>query len=857
MTETFLQESTADTVSEGVRELSCEGLTQEQVQDQIAQGKINTPVTSSDITLKDIICENVLTYFNLIFLIITVCLCLVRSYRSLTFLPVIIANIFIGIIQEYRSKSLLDRLKIMTQPKTVAVRDGQEMSIPAEELVCDDLIRLDAGNQIPADAVVVRGEVMVNEALLTGEADLILKAPGGNLLSGSFVVSGNCYAKLTRVGSESYSAQLTIEAKAYKKKEESEMIRSLNRLVRIVGFAIIPIAGVLFWQQYYVNHSDIRTAVTGTVAAVLGMIPEGLFLLASVAMAVSAMRLALGKVLVHNMKSIETLARVDVLCVDKTGTITEQTMTVKDYVPLAFVKDADAVSEEGSGAEDKEAVNKGSDTKGSDNKGSDNKEETLPEDPEKLADIELAIGDFAACMSSDNITIRAIKERFPKQTGRRPEKILPFSPVYKFSAAVFAEKTYVLGSPERILREDYPIWRHEVEKYSVYGYRVLVFAQYEGIPEKEPLTEKAVPIALILLANPIRPTAPETFRYFEEQQVCVKVISGDHPLTVSEVAREAGISGADRFIDTSALTDEELRSVCDDFTVFGRVTPQQKRILIRALQEKGHTVAMTGDGVNDVLALKDADCSIAMASGSDAAVHAAQMVLLDSDFSRMPSVVTEGRRVVNNIERTASLFLVKNIFSLLMSVFSIILAVNYPLEPSQVSLISMFTIGIPAFFLSLETNRSPITGHFLGNVFFKALPAGLTDFAVISSLVVFCQEFAVSGTDLSTSCTILLAIVGIMILFKIMSPMTKTHWVLWFAMIAGILIGMTFLNHVFAITAISGRCAMLLIVFAIITEPSLRYLSLLTGKFRDFCGRFLGGLQKRRAEQEKLFADMK
>ena len=837
------------------------GLTTSEVENHILKGEINTGVNSSDLTLKDIIRENVLTYFNLIFLIIAVCLCVVRSYRGLTFLPVIIANTLIGIVQEWRSKKLLDRLRIVTDPKVKVIRDGKETQIASVDLVLDDLVILEAGNQIPADARLESGELQVNEALLTGEADEIIKKAGSELLSGSFVVSGSGKARLIRVGKDSYSNQLTLEAKARKKGEQSEMIRSLDKLVKIIGILIIPIAGILFTQQYRINHATLKDAVTSTAAAVLGMIPEGLYLLASVAMAVSVMRLAMSKVLVHNMKSIETLARVDVLCVDKTGTITENTMTVKRAIPLAGMhlggsahtslplqSEEEKREEEEIRIPDQDYLEEASDVQ---------EPEVVEEySSEDLTTLELMIGDFASCMGNDNSTIKAVKTYFSRQTGKRPESVIPFSPVYKYSGAVFAGKSYVFGAPEFILRSDYPVYAGRIEQYTMYGYRVLVFAEYLGTLSGEALTERVLPLGLVLLHNPVRENAAETFRYFAQQGVTVKVISGDNPMTVSEVAVEAGIEGADRFVDASALDEADMPQAVQEYTVFGRVTPQQKRQLIAALKKNGHTVAMTGDGVNDVLALKDADCSIAMASGSDAAAHAAQMVLLESDFSKMPAVVTEGRRVVNNIERTASLFLVKNIFSLLMSIFSIIFLVNYPFEPSQISLISMFTIGIPAFFMSLETNRGQIKGHFMSNVFFRALPAGLTDFAVISSLVLFCREFDVGGSDLSTSCTILLAIVGIMILYRIASPMTRFHWILWFSMILGIILCMIFLNRIFAINMISGRCAMLLVLFAIVTEPLLRYLSLLIRKIWDLCSWVRNWIARRREEQEKLFADL-
>ena len=920
-----------------------QGLSSEQVAAGVAAGESNTPVDAERTTLKDIIFENLFTYFNLIFLIITICLILVRSFKSLTFLPVIIANILIGIIQEWRSKKVLDKLTIMSAPQVTVIRDGKEQQVPSAELVKGDLACFGAGNQIPADAIVLAGEVSMNEALLTGEADEIRKKSGDELLSGSFVVSGQCRARLERVGAESYSSRLTLEAKERRKGEQSEMIRSLDRLVKIVGILIIPIAATLFIQQYKINHEPLQLSVTSTVAAILGMIPEGLYLLASVAMAVSAMRLALNKVLIHNMKSIETLARADVLCVDKTGTITENTMVVKQVVPftvgedsaanaIAQAPDRDAGSQmiaadagaqiaraQAAGAaytageaqtagkvyvtEEAQTIGEVQTTGVSQTNGGvqtagdaqtnmssatgENTAETSANvmdemDPAQIANdvsipdmgtnpagrlqetdydyaadddgrvhagslagnypaaseaLLLRIGDFAACMGNDNITMKAVKSYFNRQSGRQPEMVFPFSPVHKYSGATFSDKAYVMGAPEFILREQYPTYAKQIEHFALLGYRVLVFGEYEGTLDGGPLRERVTPLGMILLTNPVREAAPRTFRYFEEQGVKVKVISGDNPMTVSEVAMQAGIADAERYVDASTLEEGDLKEAVETYTVFGRVTPHQKRQLVAALKGNGHTVAMTGDGVNDVLALKDADCSIAMASGSDAAAQAAQMVLLESDFSKMPAVVAEGRRVVNNIERTASLFLVKNIFSLLMSIFSIIFLVNYPLEPAQISLISAFTIGIPAFVMALETNTGRITGRFLSNVFFRALPAGMTDFAVISALVIFCREFQVGRTDLSTSCTILLAIVGIMILYRIASPMTKLHWILWVGMIFGILFCMTFMNRIFSISTLSRKSAMLLIIFAIITEPVLRYLSLATKKILEMTGR--------------------
>ncbi|MCD8336121.1 MAG: cation-translocating P-type ATPase [Lachnospiraceae bacterium] len=780
-----------------------QGLTQTQVDDRIFRGLKNTAPESPSKSKKEIIYSNLFTYFNLIFFLIAILLILVGAFRDMTFLPIIVANTCIGIVQELHAKKVLDDLNILNAPKCKVVRDGKTTEIPAEDLVLDDMVVFSAGNQIPADAIIEEGEVLVNESLITGESDQVSKKKGDTLLSGSFIVSGECRAKLDRIGADSYVSKLSQQAKVMNDAESSEMIRSLDKLVKIVGILIIPIGIILFGQQYFINESGAKDSVTGTVAAIIGMIPEGLYLLANVALAASAARLAMKKVLVHDMKCIETLARVDVLCVDKTGTITDNTMSVKKVLPLR--------------------------------PGMEAAEETAFT-PEELSEAELALGDFAAAMAVDNITMKAIKDFFRKRTGQRPEQVFSFSSQYKYSGAVFGGVSYVLGAPEIILREAYTGFAPSIEFYSHQGYRVLVFARSEKVLTGGALNVPVEPIAMLLLANPIRENAKETFSYFAEQGVEIKVISGDNPVTVSEVAREAGIANAEQYVDASTIyEEEELRAAALSYTVFGRVSPEQKRILISALKDAGHTVAMTGDGVNDVLALKDADCSIAMASGSDAAAQVSQLVLLESDFSKMPSVVAEGRRVVNNIERTASLFLVKNIFSICMSVLSIIFTVNYPLEPSQISLISMFTIGIPAFIMSLERNTDRIRGHFLSNVLFKALPGGLTDFFVVSGLYLFCVQFGVNENDLSTACTIVLAIVGLMVLYQIASPMTRFHWMLWFVMAGGLIYCMIFMRNIFAITSVSRSCMMLLVIFAIITEPTFRYLSLWMKKLSNFC----------------------
>lgn len=778
------------------------GLNSDQVNEYFENGWSNEPVEPPSKTVPEIIKSNLFTYFNLVFAVLAALLILAGSFRNLTFLPVILANLFIGIIQEIRAKNTLDKLSVLNAPKALVVREGRQFSIPAEELVLDDIVIFKAGNQICADAIVVDGEVSVNESLLTGESDEISKKPGDELMSGSFIVSGECYARLDKVGEDSYISKLTLEAKAMNSEEQSEMIRVLDKLVGVVGILIIPIGLLLFGQQFFFSGASFSKSITSMVAAVIGMIPEGLYLLASVALVVSVMRLASKKVLVHDMKCIETIARVNVLCVDKTGTITENTMEVNGEIPMDGY------------------------------------------DSQSMAPLKQIISDFASAMSSDNITMKAMKDYFNKPSGRKAVSVSPFSSQFKYSGAAFEDGSYVLGAPEFVLREDYDNYREQIEQYSSEGYRVLVFGIYDGVIDGKALTGKVTPLGLVFLSNPIRKEAPETFKYFENQGVEIKVISGDNPVTVSQVALQAGIANADNYIDASTLTtDEAIEDAVLRYTVFGRVTPDQKRKFVRALKKAGRTVAMTGDGVNDVLALKDADCSVAMASGSDAAAQASQLVLLDSNFACMPSVVMEGRRVVNNIERSASLFLVKNIFSFLFSLFSVCFMINYPLEPSQISLISMFTIGVPAFFLALQPNKNIIQGHFLSNVLIKALPAGITDFLVVGALVVFGQVFEVGETDISTACTMLLAIVGFVILYNISKPMNALRWCVWGGCIVGLLGCSIYLGDLFAMRGMSTKCIMLFVVFAIITEPALRYSTILIEKIGR---KIVGWIEKRR-----------
>lgn len=780
------------------------GLTDEEVRQRVEEGFTNRTDISTDKTTKEIVISNVFTYFNLIFLVITILLIMVGSFRNLTFLPIIIGNTVIGIVQEIRAKKTLEKMSLLNAPHADVIRNGSVKQISTEELVKDDVILLTAGKQICADAVVISGNIQVNESLLTGEADEVEKTEGSTLMSGSFVVSGECYARLEKVGNESYISRLSLEAKSMGGKEQSEMIRSINLIVKWVGIVIIPIGLILFWQSHFVNGESITKSVTSTVAAIIGMIPEGLYLLTTVALALSTMKLARKKVLLHDMKSIETLARVDVLCVDKTGTITEPDMKLKE---IFLCK----------------------------NSGADGTQTALT-----LDELKSLILDYANASVDNNATMLALKayaaEALTNNTSalhRTAVSQQAFSSSLKYGSVTFSDGTYLLGAPEFIMHDDFAHIEEEIIPYADKGDRVLLFARYNGENVENGINGSVTPLGFVALANPIRANAVKTFEYFKSQGVAIKVISGDNPRTVSRIAIQAGIESAESFVDAATLdTEDKIADAVNKYTVFGRVTPKQKKQLVKALQAKGHTVAMTGDGVNDILAMKDADCSVAMASGSEAAAQAAQVVLLDSDFAHMPDVVYEGRRVVNNIQRSASLFLVKNIFSLLLSLFSVILMVTYPLEPAQVSLISMFTIGVPGFLLALEQNKDRIKGHFITNVMLKALPGGLTDVIAVGALVVCGEVFCISDASIGTIATLVLSVVGFMILFKISEPLNGMKYAVIIGNIAGLVFSGFFLKKLFALTDLSNICILLMIVFGFAAESLFRNLTLLVEKLR-------------------------
>ena len=758
------------------------GLTHEEVEEKIKQGKSNKVKIKTNESILKILRKNIFTYFNFIFLILTILLITSHSYRNLTFLGIIITNILIGIIQQIRSKITLDKLSLLDKNKYTVIRDGKEEEIDSDNLVEGDFIILEAGKQIPADAEVVSGKIYVNESLLTGEQNEIEKNINSNLMSGSFVISGKAIVRLTNVGDESFSAKIMKESKKIKE-TKSEMISAIDNIVKFAGIIIIPIGILLFIGSYGVNGCSYEESVNSMVSALLGMIPEGLYLLTTVALALSSMKLAQNKILLHDMKSIESLARVDVFCVDKTGTITNNTMKVLDIF--------------------------------------DKNENILIDKKEDLK----VLAKYINTIEDKNITIDAIKEQLYGISTEKLSNIEKenFNSKNKFSFIKIDENvTYKLGAPEILLNKEY---EELVNKRTKNSERLIAFVEIKN--------DETIPILFISLKNEIRKNAKEIFGFFDNRNVQIRVISGDNPITVSSIAKQAGIKGYEKYIDCRELKNyADIQKAVKKYTVFGRVNPEQKRQIIKALKEQGLKVAMTGDGVNDILAMKEADCSIAIGSGSDAARGTAQVVLLDSDFGKMRNIVYEGRKNINNITRSASLFTYKNIFSLLLSIYSIIFAMQYPLEPNQVSLGSAFTIGIPAFLLTFEENqKKQQNGNFMRKVFTNSLPAAITSFLAIVAMVKFSDLFNVGVKEITTACSYLFFTGGFLILYKIIRPLNKYRTSVMFLCILGIILTINIMPNFFAIKEIAERSAILVTLFAIAEFSVIRWITLILDKY--------------------------
>lgn len=780
---------------------SIKGLTSEEVRAAQAAGKVNADATVKTRSYGSIFRSNICTLFNLINVILAVFVFLTGSYKNMLFMLVIVINTIIGIVQEIRSKITTDRLSIVVAANVEVMRDGKIQKIPIDELVLGDVMRLGRGNQIPTDSVVLKGECKTDESLLTGESRLIPKHAGDQLYSGSFINAGAVWARVEKVGADNYAAQITNEAKQ-KKAINSEIMTSLNKIIKYVSIFMFPVGLLLFANEYLLHHVELDPAILSTVSAMVGMIPEGLILLASTVMAVAVVRLARHQVLVQQLYCIETLARVDVLCLDKTGTITTGGMEVSGLVPLS----------------------------------------TADSEP-KEQELSKIVASLVASDEDPNDTARAIQEYFGlakegKQKAEqaitpadllKPTRVIPFSSDTKWSGAAFANgEAYVMGAAQFVLEKNANTLTQIKDALDTYAAdaRVLLVARVEGFDANGAIEGKVTPLGFVCLRDQIRSTAAQTITYFKEQGVKLKVISGDDPHTVSGIVQKVGIEGADRFVDASTLkTDQDIASAIKNYNVFGRVRPEQKKAFVLALQAEGHTVAMTGDGVNDVLALKASDCSVAMASGSDAARNVAQLVLVDNDFASMPAVVAEGRRSINNLQRSASLFLVKTLLSITAAFLFIFLPWQYPFVPIQLTLISAFTIGLPSFVLALEPNKDLVRGHFLPNAVVHSIPGAVC--AVVSIVVLTIVGNEAIGLDyrqVSTLCVMVVGLLGIMLVIRLSIPFTPLRWGLLVVVIGGLLIGVVGFGWLFDIAPFTPEMWQSFGIAALVNIVAFNYL---------------------------------
>ena len=802
------------------------GLTNEQVQERIAEGKVNVNENPNTRTYKQIILENTLTFFNFLNIALLVLVLFVRSYKNSMFMGIILINTVIGIIQEIRAKKTIDKLAILTESKTVVLREGKKWSISTEKLVLDDLIFLKTGDQVPADVKVLEGTVEVNESLLTGESDNLSKSQGDELFSGSFVTSGEACCQVIHVGKDNYASQITSEAKEFKR-HNSELRNSLNAILKVISIIIVPLGAMLFYKQYMIVGDTLKDSVVNMVAAVLGMIPEGLVLLTSVALTLGSMVLATKKTLVQELYCIETLARVDTLCLDKTGTITEGTMKVED-VQLYDTAQTTVVQhtakfdpETGEPVQNvsalKPEVTVSAEKENGQIQETVNSETVSQEERQKLQEIDHIMGNMMSVLHDQNATADALRKRFPSRNDLKLIHAIPFSSDRKYSGAVFeGSGTYLMGAAQFLFPEGNEELLEHCSSYAQEGYRILVLAHSEQETKGTERPTGLEPLGLFLITDVIREEAPDTLAFFDSQGVDLKVISGDDPVTVSAIAKKAGLKNANHYIDATTIkTSEEMQRAVAECSVFGRVTPQQKKQMVQALQSQKHTVAMTGDGVNDVLALKEADCSIAMAAGSDAAKNIANVVLLDSNFGAMPHIVNQGRRVVNNIRSAASMFLIKTIFSVLLSLITIFFGDAYPFEPIQMSLISACAVGIPTFLLTQENNYNKIDHTFLRHVFMNAFPAAVTITGCVFTIMLVCQDVYHSNVMLNTACVLVTGWNYMSALRTVYSPLNTYRKVIIYGMQFAFFISAVVLQDL--LTLGSLEFGMIILVFVLMT----------------------------------------
>ena len=750
------------------------GLSSAEVAERVAQGKVNAASTLKTKSFGRIFYDNICTLFNLINVLLFVALLLVGSFKNLLFIGVVFFNTIIGIVQEIRSKQSVDKLTILTASKVSVLRDGVLTEVSKDELVLDDVIHLSRGSQIPADCQLLEGECKVNESLLTGESDLIAKTEGDELLSGSFIAAGTCYAKITKVGAECYAAKINNEAK-YIKKNNSQILKSFKFIIKLCTIIIFPIGALLFSSQFFFRGADLQSAVVGTVAALVGMIPGGMILLTSTVLAVSIIRLARKKVLVNEMYCIETLARVDVICLDKTGTLTADAMHVSDIHLF-------------DGAQEDE--------------------------------VKTALSSLHHASTEVNATMQAIGDYIEKVEPLDVHAFAPFSSETKWSGGQFANgKTYILGAAEFVFsdKEKYKEVFDAIEQIAE-TVRIVVLAVTDNPLSESQLPVGLKPMALVLIKDTLRENVNQTVNYFREQGVTLKVISGDSVHTVRNIALETGIEGADKAINMTEIhTDEELEKAAETYNIFGRVTPAQKKKLVLALKKHGHTVAMTGDGVNDVLALKEADCSIAMASGSEAARNVSQLVLVDNDFGSMPEVVAEGRRTINNIERSSSLYLVKTIYSILLSLIFTFFALQYPFEPIQLTLIGGLTIGFPSFVLALQPNKNIVRGNFTKNIIARALPAALCVVINVLAAAILSVTLQMPHAEVSTIAVYVTSLTCFLLVLRLSIPINALRAAMLAVSLSGLSIAFVFCGKLFNLIFLSPMAILTLCIMACCT----------------------------------------
>ena len=703
---------------------TAKGLTDEQVEERVLSGLTNYVENRNTKTYKSIFLGNIFTFFNMLCFVVAIALISVGAWSNLLFMAVILANMVIGIVQEIKAKHTIEKISLVTAPTANVVRNGEHLELPVSEIVLDDMVVLSLGKQISADCIIVEGEVEVNESLLTGESVPIKKKKGDSLLSGSFVVSGKCFARVDKVGNDSYTAQLATKAKQYKK-AKSELLNSLNLIIKIIGIIIIPLAIMTYYNNLNQPDATVVTTIKKTAGSIIGMIPAGMFLLTSLALAVGVIKLAKKRTLVQDLYSIEMLARTDVLCLDKTGTITDGTMKVNSVIQFAGHY-GNTVNE--------------------------------------------IVGSMLTALEDNNQTSRALATYFGYSKELTAKTILPFSSKRKLSAVTFKNgDTYAYGAPEFVLKTKNTEVEKLVKQYASKGFRVLLLAKCDGQIEKDNIPSKVTPVALIVIEDRIRENAAETIEWFKKNGVAIKIISGDNPLTVSEVSKRVGVENAENYISLEGLNEQQVIDAAEKYSVFGRVSPEQKCILVKALKAKGLKVAMTGDGVNDILALKEADCSIAMASGSEATRNVSHLVLLDSNFNSMPSVVGEGRRVVNNIQKSSSLYLMKTLFTIIITVLCLIFSIKYPFNTNQILLLEWCVIGAPSFFLALQPNEDRIKGNFLINLIAKSLPGAL----IFVGNVVACYLFTLiteSPDQFATMASLSITFSGLLVLYNVCKP---------------------------------------------------------------------------------------